>query len=223
MTSTSHYTPDQTSFGKLILLRHAESEWNRLGKWTGLSDVHLSIKGSQDAVLIGRSLADIDLNAVYCSEQIRSVETMQILLKAAQNETAIITRDKSLNERDYGEYTGLNKWEVRDRVGGEAFRKIRRSWDYPIPGGETLKKVYARVVPFYVAYIVPDLLLGENVAVISHGNTLRALIKYIESISNTAIENLEIPFNKIIIYQINFDGRLHTMEERLIDITSTFA
>jgi 2,3-bisphosphoglycerate-dependent phosphoglycerate mutase len=223
MTNTSHYTPGSIPIGKLILVRHAESEWNRLGKWTGLSEVHLSKKGSTDAVVMGQSLRDITIDAAYCSEQIRTVETTHILLRAALTETATLTRNKNLNERDYGEYTGLNKWEVRDRVGDKAFKRIRRSWDYPISGGETLKMVFARVVPFYISYIVPDLLLGRNVLVISHGNTLRALVKYIESVTDTAIEKLEIPFDSILIFQVASDGRALSKNERKVDITPTFA
>jgi 2,3-bisphosphoglycerate-dependent phosphoglycerate mutase len=223
MTSTSHYTPDQSSFGKLILVRHAESEWNKLGKWTGLSDVHLSKKGSSDAILLGLCLQDIEIDVVYCSEQVRTVETMEILLKAAKNETAKITRNKNLNERDYGEYTGLDKWEVRDRVGDMTFKKIRRGWDYPIIGGETLKMVFARVVPFYKDFIIPELMLGKNVVIISHGNTLRALVKYIESIDDTAIDGLEIPFDEILIFQIKSDGRVVSKDVRSITITPTFA
>ncbi len=223
MTNETHYTPGDVGYGKLILVRHAESEWNRLGKWTGVADVHLTAKGQNDAVLIGEALRNIPIDVAYCSEQMRTFETLQVLLKAAQKESIDIKRNKNLNERDYGDYTGLNKWEVLDQVGDAAFKKIRRSWDYPIPGGETLKMVFARLVPFYRDYLVPELILGKNVLVISHGNTLRSLIKYLETINDDDIDGIEMPFDNILIYTITAEGHAASKEQRRIKITSSFA
>ncbi len=135
--------------GTLILVRHAESEWNVLGKWTGRTDVHITAKGRQEAALLGEILHDIELHHAYTSEQIRTVETLTALLESAGQAGLPHERSPHLNERDYGEYTGLNKWEVMEQLGEDTFTKIRRSWDHPIPGGETLQMVHERAVPFY--------------------------------------------------------------------------
>ncbi|MBI3069894.1 MAG: 2,3-bisphosphoglycerate-dependent phosphoglycerate mutase [Candidatus Levybacteria bacterium] len=109
----------------------------------------------------------------------------------------------SLNERDYGEFTGKNKWQIKEEVGDEEFLKIRRGFDHPIPGGETLKDVFSRVVPYYQAQILPYLKNGKNVLIVAHGNSLRALVKYLENISDADISGLEIETGEILIYEID--------------------
>ena len=171
--------PDKKAAGKLSVARHTESEWNAEGKWTGLTDVHLSGKGFKEASQLGRALAGLNtpVDIAYCSQQVRSRETLECMLASAQMFDTKVVADKALNERDYGEYTGKNKWEIRDQVGEDAFNNIRRGWDVPVPGGETLKKVYERVVPFYLDTIVPQLQAGKNVLIVAHGNSDRALMK----------------------------------------------
>jgi 2,3-bisphosphoglycerate-dependent phosphoglycerate mutase len=205
--------------GKLILVRHAESEWNVLGKWTGRTDVHLTKKGMQEARELGQVITDIELHHSYSSQQIRTVETLTHMLEAAGIKGVPHERVSHLNERDYGEYTGLNKWEVLEQLGEDVFTRIRRSWDEPIPGGETLQMVHERSVPFYKDYIVPRLLSGKNVLVVSHGNTIRSLIKYLEDISDEGIAEVEMPFGHILIYHITPEGKHHSKELRTIDIT----
>ncbi len=117
-----------------------------------------------------------------------------------------IESSSALNERDYGEYTGKNKWEVKDLVGEEAFNQIRRGWDVPVPGGETLKMVYERVVPFYSETILPQLREGKNILIVASGNSIRSLMKYLESISDEGISQLEMPFGQIIVYNITAEG-----------------
>jgi 2,3-bisphosphoglycerate-dependent phosphoglycerate mutase len=223
MVDTSHYTLPVLSWGTLILVRHAESEWNRQGRWTGLTDVHLSNKGIHDADLLGKALKDITIDIAYCSEQVRTLETLQRLLKSSHNESTKIRRSDKLNERDYGVYTGLNKWEVMDKVGKNTFTKIRRSWDYPILEGETLAMVFARLIPYYRERIVPEIMAGSTVIVASHGNTLRSLLKYLESIDDNAISVIEMPFDAILLYAINEEGRARHKSVRTIDITPTEA
>lgn len=195
--------------GKLLVARHTESEWNAEGKWTGLTDVHLSGKGFKEASQLGRALAglNVPVDVAYCSQQVRSRETLECMLASAQLFNTEVISDKALNERDYGEYTGKNKWEIRDKVGEEAFNDIRRGWDVPVPGGETLKKVYERVVPFYLNTIVPQLQAGKNVLIVAHGNSDRALMKYIESISDEAVCELEMLFGQIVVYDTTPEGR----------------
>ncbi|HSD56361.1 MAG TPA: 2,3-bisphosphoglycerate-dependent phosphoglycerate mutase [Candidatus Saccharimonadales bacterium] len=203
--------------GKLLLVRHAESEWNLLGKWTGRTDVHLTDNGRDQAAKVGEILKDIELHHAYTSEQIRTVETLANVLEGAGKQMEH-ERSGHLNERDYGEYTGLNKWEVLEQLGEDTFTRIRRSWDEPIPGGETLEMVHERAVPFYNDHILPKLLAGQNVIVVSHGNTIRALIKYLEDISHEGIAEVEMPFGQVLLYHVTPEGKHHSKETRKIDI-----
>jgi 2,3-bisphosphoglycerate-dependent phosphoglycerate mutase len=194
--------------GKLLIARHAESVWNVTGKWTGLTDVPLSGKGFKESVMFGQALKELDIHIDfgYCSEQIRSRETLEGMLDAAQQFDASVAVSHALNERDYGDYTGKNKWEIKDKIGEEAFNNLRRGWDVPIPGGETLKMVYNRVKPFYSETVLPRLKAGKNVLIVAHGNSLRALKKYLESISDEDVRNLEMDFGQIIVYDISPEG-----------------
>ncbi|HUC90198.1 MAG TPA: 2,3-bisphosphoglycerate-dependent phosphoglycerate mutase [Patescibacteria group bacterium] len=211
-------TNPKPATGKLLLVRHAESEWNLLGKWTGRTDVRLTEKGRQQAAMLGDIIKDIELNHAYSSEQIRTVETLMQLLEQAKKTGVTHERSAQLNERDYGDYTGLNKWEVLEQLGEDVFTKIRRSWDQPIPNGETLQMVHARAVPFYKEHILPMLLEGKNVIVVSHGNTIRALIKYLEDISDEGIAEVEMPFGQILLYEVNANGKSRNKEIREISI-----
>lgn len=205
--------------GKLLLTRHAESEWNASGKWTGLTDVHLSEKGFHEASLLGLTVRDlgIRLDEAYYSEQIRTLETLEGILNTSQQIDVPVSRRGAINERDYGEYTGKNKWDMQKLVGDEEFNGIRRGWNHPVPGGETLKMVYERVVPFYRTEVLPKLLAGKNVLLVAHGNSLRALMKYIERIDDKAIEGVEMPFGNVFVYDVNDDGYMMNKSETRID------
>ncbi len=211
--------PAKPTPGRLLLTRHAESEWNATGQWTGLTDVHLSEKGFHEASLLGIALRDLDitLDKAYCSEQVRTLETLEGMLNASQQFNVPFERKGAINERDYGEYTGKNKWDMKELVGEEEFNGIRRGWDHPVPGGETLKKVYERAVPFYQTEVVPQLMAGKNVLLVAHGNTLRALMKYIENISDEGVESLEMPFGNIIAYDIDPEGHMLAKDDTHID------
>ena len=191
----------------LILVRHGESEWNKLGVWTGLTNIPLSEKGVEEAKLAGEKLKNFPIDLCYISSLKRARQTLIEIKK-------IIARDfpafenRALDERDYGIYTGQNKWEIQKEIGVEQFKKIRRGWNTGIPKGETLEDVYNRVVPYYKTQIVPDLKAGKNVLVVAHGNSLRALVKYLENISDEDVENLEIPTGQIYIYSINDQGSI---------------
>ena len=211
--------PVKPTAGKLLLARHTESEWNATGKWTGLTDVHLSEKGFHEASLLGIALKELDIriDQSYCSEQVRTLETLQGMLNASQQFNVTYERRPEINERDYGEYTGKNKWDMKELVGEDVFTDIRRGWDCEIPGGETLKMVYERAVPFYRETVVPQLLAGKNVLIVAHGNTLRSLIKYIENISDKDVESLEMPFGNIIVYDVDPEGHSLARDETRID------
>ena len=129
-----------------------------------------------------------------------------------------------LNERDYGTLTGSDKWEVKDQIGEEAFNGIRRGWDYPVPDGETLKDVYARVVPYFETEILPRLQDGENVLLVAHGNSIRALVKYLDQIPDDKVADLEMPFGKILVYSFDHNHALPVDKaERSVDISPTKA
>ncbi len=211
--------PTKPSYGKLLITRHAESEWNATGKWTGLTDVHLSEKGFHESALLGLALKGLEtrVDQAYCSQQIRTLETLEGILNASQQFDVPFERNEAINERDYGEYTGKNKWEMKDLVGEDEFNGIRRGWNHHVPGGETLKMVYERVVPFYQNTIVPELIAGKNVLLVAHGNSLRALMKYIESISDEDVETLEMPFGNIMVYDIDDKGLMTSKNEACID------
>jgi D-lactate dehydrogenase len=201
--------PAKKPIGKLTVVRHAESEWNATGKWTGITDVHLSEKGFRESALLGQSVKNLGIKTdiAFCSEQIRTRETLEGILNASQQFEVDIVPDRALNERDYGDYTGKNKWEIKDLLGEEAFNSIRRGWDVPVPNGETLKMVYERVVPFYLDTILPLLVEGKNVMLVAHGNSIRALMKYIESIPDEEVGNLEMIFGQIVVYELSGEGK----------------
>ena len=198
----------------LVLIRHGESQWNAKGVWTGLTDISLSEKGRDEAKAAAEKIKDIPLDIAYTSVLSRAKQTWQEMQAILNYSNIEAHENKALNERDYGIYTGKNKWEVQKQVGEEEFLKIRRSWDHPIPNGESLKDVYSRVVPYYTQQILPKLEEGKNVIISAHGNSLRALIKYLENISDEQIPSLEIPTGQVYIYQIDEDGKILSKEIR---------
>lgn len=201
-----------TKQGILIISRHGESEWNLLGKWTGWTDVGLTDKGKEDTKQLGRFLQDKTIDAVYTSALKRTHETLDALMEGAgksiRSHDSSVIHAPALNERDYGDLTGKNKWEVKDEIGEEAFNGIRRGWDYPVPGGETLKDVYARVIPYFKKEILPRLQSGECVLVVSHGNTIRALMKYLDGVSDDNIGTVEMPFGQLLEYHFGPESEL---------------
>lgn len=205
--------------GKLYIARHGESEWNARGVWTGSTDVHLSEKGFKEAALLGELLIDTRIDYAYCSQQIRALETLEGMLDASGKLTVNFERSGAINERDYGVYTGKNKWQVKEEIGEEAFEDLRRGWDVPVQEGETLKDVYERVIPFYKQTVLPRLVSGENVLVVAHGNSIRSLVKYIESISDSDISHVEMIFGQILVYTVDADGLQNTKEVLSIDTT----
>lgn len=219
--SDNKVEPPAKQRGKLLIVRHAESEWNETGKWSGITDVHLSQEGFHEAGLFGLALKglNVTIDKAYCSEQIRTLETLEGILDASQQLDVPIERFAAINERDYGDYTGKNKWEMRDALGEEQFNNVRRGWDVAIPNGETLKMVYERVVPFYEQVIVPQLNEGKTLLLVAHGNSIRALMKYIESIGDDEIESLEMMFGTIVVYDVDADGKKTNRADTTIDLT----
>lgn len=212
--------PASKELGKLMIVRHAESEWNATGRWTGTTDVHLSEAGFKQAAEYGRLLSrlDISIDFAYCSKQVRTLETLEAMLDSAGQFDVPHERSSAVNERDYGGYTGMNKWDVQKTLGEEEFQKLRRGWNYPVPGGETLQTVYERVVPFYQNSMLPRLKNGENVLLVAHGNSLRALTKYIEKLSEEEVGQLEMLLGEIVTYEINDVGEMVSKRIDQIDV-----
>jgi 2,3-bisphosphoglycerate-dependent phosphoglycerate mutase len=192
---------------KLILVRHGESEWNKKGLWTGWTDIGLTEKGRAEGKVAGEKLKGVSLDFAFTSPLMRAKQTLDEI-KGVLGIDVPTFEDKSLTERNYGIYTGKNKWEIEKKVGNGQFLKIRRSWDYQIPQGESLKQVYERAVPYYQTNILPKLKEGKNILIVAHGNSLRALTKYLEKIKDEDISKLEIEVGEVNVFEIDTNGNV---------------
>lgn len=201
--------------GILAIVRHGESLWNAKDLWTGWKDIGLSEKGRNEARVAAGKLKDISFDRAYSSTLSRAKETLSIIL-AELGQSPIATEHAALNERNYGVYTGKNKFDIKKQIGDEAFLHIRRGWDYPIPEGESLKQIYERVVPYYENEIAPLITSGKHVLVAAHGNSLRALMKYLEHISDEDIAHVELATGEIVIYTFDSFGKVQSREKRIV-------
>ena len=177
---------------KLILVRHLQSQWNKENRFTGWTDVPLSKEGIESADQVALKLNDFKIDKVYTSPLTRNRTTVALVLKKLGKRDLPIVVTKAFNERHYGKLQGLNKNEIKKKYGQEQVQLWRRSWDQAPPEGESLKDVYNRVVPFYQQNVEEDLKKGNNVLIVASHNSLRALIKYLNNISDHEIVNLEI-------------------------------
>lgn len=200
----------------LVLVRHTESTWNNVHAWTGLTDISLSKEGREKAKKSGEFLKDILFDVSFTSVLRRARETLTEIKTVIGRENLPVREDAALNERDYGDLTGRNKLEMEREYGEEQYLKWRRSWDYPVPNGESLKDVYSRVIPYYEKEILPYLKSGKNVLVVAHGNSLRALMKYLENISDEDIAKLELKFGGIYIFEVSKNGKILNKQTRNI-------
>lgn len=192
--------------GKLVLVRHGQSVWNAKGLWTGLTDIDLTEEGRIEARKAGEILKEYSFAIAYTAPLIRTRHTLDEIKSILHDKTFPDFITPALNERDYGELTGKNKWAVEKQYGEKQFLAWRRGWDTPPPQGESLKNVYERVVPFYLRDVLPRLKENENVLLVSSGNELRALIKYLENISDEDIVHTEIKTGEVWKYEVNRDG-----------------
>ena len=170
---------------------------------------------SHNYICAARTLEDIDLHRAYSSELTRAKHTLDEIVNHLDKTDVDRSEHAELNERDYGELTGKNKWQVRDEYGEEKFQAWRRSWDHPVPGGETLKDVSERVLPFYEQHILEDLKSGKNVIVAAHGNSLRALIKHLDEVADDQSHEVEIMTGEVLVYEIDDNGKLLKKEIRV--------
>ncbi len=215
---------------KLVLLRHGQSEWNKLNLFTGWKDVDLSEKGVEEAKSAGRKLkeAGIEFDIAYTSYLKRAIKTLNITLEEMDSLYIETVKTWRLNERHYGALQGLNKKETAEKYGDEQVHIWRRSFDiapplmdkddensahrdkkyrdFPqdvIPDGESLKLTLERTLPFFMDEIGPSLIAGKNVLVVAHGNSLRSITKYIENISDEEITSVEIATGEPIVYTLD--------------------
>ncbi len=198
----------------LILVRHGESTYNAKGIWTGWSDPGLSKKGFKEAKQAGEAILDLKIDLAYTAVLVRARQTLSEMLKAL-NLKVPTTVAWELNERNYGVYTNKNKWEVKKEVGEETFQKIRRSYDFQIEAGESLKQVYERIVPYYASNILPEVKSGKNVLLSLSGNSMRALVKYLEQIPDKEISLLEIATGQVYVYELDKNGKIISKDIRI--------
>jgi 2,3-bisphosphoglycerate-dependent phosphoglycerate mutase len=192
----------------LVLVRHGQSEWNLKNLFTGWRDVDLTDKGVAEAQAAGRQLKALGLrfDVAYTSALVRAQRTMDLMLEELGQRSLPVIRDQALNERDYGDLSGLNKDDARKRWGEEQVHIWRRSYDVAPPGGESLKDTAARVLPYYIQDILPRVLRGERVLVSAHGNSLRALVMVLDHLSPQEIVKREIATGVPLIYRLNPDS-----------------
>jgi 2,3-bisphosphoglycerate-dependent phosphoglycerate mutase len=191
----------------LVLVRHGQSEWNLKNLFTGWKDPDLTPLGADEARSAGRKLKALDLSfgVAFTSVLTRAQHTLDIILEEIGQTGLATQRDQALNERDYGELSGLNKDDARARWGEEQVHVWRRSYDVPPPGGESLKDTGARVLPYYIFNILPPVMRGEKVLVVAHGNSLRSLVMALEGLSGDEIVKRELDTGVPIIYRLNAD------------------
>lgn len=227
---------------KLVLIRHGQSEWNLSNQFTGWVDVDLSEKGVEEAKHAGQLVkqAGLEFDQAYTSVLTRAIKTLHYVLEESDQLWIPEMKTWRLNERHYGALQGLNKKKTADKYGADQVHIWRRSYDVLppllkatdegsaakdrryadldpriIPGGENLKVTLERVIPFWEDHIAPDLLAGKNVIIAAHGNSLRALTKYIENISDADIMNLEMATGEPVVY--DFDEKLNVNSKSKLD------
>jgi len=192
---------------KLFLVRHGQSLWNLENRFTGWKDIDITEAGIEEAKKAGLALKGERIDIAFTSALIRAQHTLSVILNEIGNPNIPVIKDKALNERSYGNLEGLNKAETALKYGDEQVHIWRRSYDVIPPGGESLKDTYNRVIPYFENQIRPLLKQGENVLIVAHGNSLRALIMYLEHLSPEEILEREIATGFPLTYI--FDEKFH--------------
>ena len=200
--------------GTLVLVRHGQSEWNLKNLFTGWRDVGLTELGHQEAKQAGALLKarGMKFDIAFTSALVRAQVTCQHILDMLGQGDLETVRDLALNERDYGDLSGLNKDDARRKWGEEQVHVWRRSYDVQPPGGESLRDTGARVWPYYMREILPHVLRGETVLVAAHGNSLRALIMALDGLSGEEVVKVELGTGVPIVYRLNADSTVASKE-----------
>jgi 2,3-bisphosphoglycerate-dependent phosphoglycerate mutase len=198
----------------LVLARHGQSEWNLKNLFTGWKDPGLTAVGVEEARTAGRRLKALGLtfDIAFTSALTRAQETLRLMLEEIGQPGLETLRDEALNERDYGDLSGLNKDDARARWGAEQVHLWRRSYDVPPPGGESLKDTVARALPYYVKEILPRVMGGEQVLVAAHGNSLRALVMVLEGLTPATIPGLELATGIPLVYRLKADTTVESKQ-----------
>ncbi|EAH0493628.1 2,3-diphosphoglycerate-dependent phosphoglycerate mutase [Listeria monocytogenes] len=217
---------------KLVLIRHGQSEWNKLNLFTGWHDVDLSQEGVVEAMTAGKRIkeAGLEFDVAFTSVLTRAIKTLNYVLEESDQMWVPVHKSWRLNERHYGALQGLNKQETAEKYGADQVQKWRRSYDtlpplleenderqakndrryqlldtHAIPSGENLKVTLERVIPYWMDTIAPEIKEGRRVVIAAHGNSLRALVKFLEGMSDDEIMDLEIPTGVPLVYELNDD------------------
>ncbi|EAE1284849.1 2,3-diphosphoglycerate-dependent phosphoglycerate mutase [Listeria monocytogenes] len=217
---------------KLVLIRHGQSEWNKLNLFTGWHDVDLSQEGVVEAMTAGKRIkeAGLEFDVAFTSVLTRAIKTLNYVLEESDQMWLPVHKSWRLNERHYGALQGLNKQETAEKYGADQVQKWRRSYDtlpplleenderqakndrryqlldtHAIPAGENLKVTLERVIPYWMDTIAPEIKEGRRVVIAAHGNSLRALVKFLEGIGDDEIMDLEIPTGVPLVYELNDD------------------
>ncbi len=196
----------------LVLVRHGQSDWNLKNLFTGWKDPDLTPKGVEEAKAAGQRLKAMGLSfdTAYTSALTRAQHTLTLVLDELGQPGLETTRDQALNERDYGDLSGLNKDEARKKWGEEQVHIWRRSYDISPPGGESLKDTVARVLPYYCQHILPRVLNGQRVIVAAHGNSLRALVMVLDRLTPETIPSMELDTGVPLVYRLKADSTVES-------------
>jgi 2,3-bisphosphoglycerate-dependent phosphoglycerate mutase len=196
----------------LVLVRHGQSDWNLKNLFTGWKDPDLTPKGIEEAKAAGQRLKAMGLqfDTAFTSDLTRAQNTLKLVLAELGQSGLETTRDQALNERDYGDLSGLNKDEARKKWGEDQVHIWRRSYDISPPGGESLKDTVARVLPYYCQNILPRVLRGERVIVAAHGNSLRALVMVLDRLTPETIPSMELDTGVPLVYRLKADSTVES-------------
>ncbi|HEY1941505.1 MAG TPA: 2,3-bisphosphoglycerate-dependent phosphoglycerate mutase [Roseiarcus sp.] len=198
----------------LVLLRHGQSDWNLKNLFTGWKDPDLSPLGVEEAKTAGRRLKarGLAFDVAFTSALTRAQHTLALTLAELGQSGLPETRDQALNERDYGDLSGLNKDDARKKWGEEQVQVWRRSYDVAPPGGESLKDTVARALPYYCQNILPAVLNGKRVVVAAHGNSLRALVMVLDRLTPQTIPAMELATGVPLVYRLRADSTVESKD-----------
>ena len=194
----------------LVLVRHGQSQWNEKNIFTGWKNPDLTELGIKEAIKAGIALkkSGYKFDLMFTSVLLRAIRTAKLILEELDQKDLKVIENEALNERDYGDLSGLNKDEAREKWGSDQVHTWRRSFDTPPPQGESLKNTAERVLPYFSENILPLIRKNQKIIVAAHGNSLRALVMHLDNLSPDEVVRLEIPTGMPICYQINNQGQV---------------
>jgi len=198
----------------LVLVRHGQSDWNLKNLFTGWRDPELTPLGVEEATHAGQRLKalGVQFDVAFTSNLVRAQNTCKLILGELGQSSLATIREQALNERDYGDLSGLNKDDARAKWGEEQVHIWRRSYDIAPPGGESLKDTVARVLPYYCQHILPRVLRGERVLVAAHGNSLRALVMILDGLTPETIPSMELETGVPLVYHLKSDSTVESKQ-----------